>query len=302
MTLRLWLLSLLSSAVVISSLHLWRHRPKPVPAPVATSEAEEIAALLPAPRPVPERRAVQRSVRKPMPTGMATVRGRVLGVPEAQQEAEEELIVVVSDEENEFEVTTEADGSFVVRLAPGIYRFHVELDEGEATLEAVTVGAEEDREVILRLTGGAAIKGTLRPPRDHGNEELIALIETRLSSESAWSESKEATMEDNQFIVAGLDAGQRYDLRLTVDGFRPVELTGLSAPSENLFVDLVRLARLRGGFGIARGETCPISEVTLMLDNDESQVVLMDHFCRFESGDLPPIQRVRVQVADNEWS
>jgi hypothetical protein len=307
MTLRWWLLSLLSSVVAISSLHLWRHRDRPRPVPVVESEAEDVDVVLPAPRLVQERPSVQRPIRKPPATGMATVRGRVLGVQETGEDTEEELTVVISDEQNEFEADVEPDGSFTIELAPGTYRFHAQLQDMNATLDAVTVGAEEERELLLQLAPCATITGTLRPPSprdgdDPGGNDLDARFEIRLSGPGEWSESEAATVQDNQFTVTGLDAGKRYDLRLSVDGFRPVELTGIAAPSDGLLVNLVRLARLRGGFGIARGERCPIHEVSITVDNnEESQVVFMDHFCRFDSSDLPSAQRARVQVSEEDW-
>jgi hypothetical protein len=220
------------------------------------------------------------------------------------------LTLVVSDEENEYEAKLGTDGSFAIELAPGTYRLHAERGESAATLDAVTVAAEEDKEVILQLTAGASIKGTLHPPDDEKDdegdnskvEELTVHFEIRLSGESEWSESEGTTIKDNHFAVTGLDAGKRYDLFLTADGFRPVELTGIPAPSDGLFVNLVRLARLRGGFGIARGEKCPISEVTITANSDEQpQVVYMDHFCRFQMDRLPPANRVRVQVSEEDW-
>jgi hypothetical protein len=285
---------------------MWRHRHRPLPAPVADTESEELPAALPAPRLAYERPPAQPAVRKRGTTGMATVRGRVVGAPAPREDVEEELTLVISDEESELDAAVEADGSFVIELAPGTYRLHVELDEMEATMDAVTVGAGEDREVILQLTGAVSIKGTLRPPNeetdDGGEEEANSLVEIRASGESTWSESEDATIEDNQFTVTGLDAGQRYDLRFSVDGFRPVELTGISAPSEGLVVNLVKPARLSGGFGIARGEKCPISYVTIAVEDEQAQVLVMDTFCRFQSGDLPPAPRVRVQVSEDDWS
>jgi hypothetical protein len=303
MTLRWWLLSLLLSAATISSLHLWRHRHRPTPVPVVEPELEEIAADLPAPRLAHERRPAPPPVRKPAATGMATVHGRILGAPKPGEDEEQELTLIVSDEEeNEIEVTVEADGRFSVELAPGTYSLHAELEEMVATLDAVTVGAEEDKEVVLQLAGAAAIKGTLRPPNEEALEGSGARFEIRLSGEDEWAESESATVEDNKFTVSGLEAGKRYDLLVTVDGFRPVELTGIPAPSDGLFIDLVTPARLRGGFGIARGEECPVNNVTIVVDDEQTQVVLMDHFCRFEADDLPPAQRLRVQVSEEDWS
>jgi hypothetical protein len=310
MMLRSWLLSILVSALAISSLHLWRHRHKPQPVPVADTEAEEIVALAPIPRLGPERPSAQRPVRKPAATGMATIRGRVLGLEGPIEDTEEELTLVVSDEEDEFEATIEPDGSFAVELAPGTYHLHAQLEKMTATLEAVTVAAEEDKEVVLQLTAGVSIKGTLRPPNDEKDdgddsrvEEINLHFEIRLSGESEWSESEGTTIKDNQFTVTGLDAGKRYDLFLTAEGFRPVELKGVPAPSDGLVVDLVRLAQLRGGFGIARGEECPISEVLITADDDkgQAQLVLMDPFCRFQTDRLPPASRVRVQVSEEDW-
>lgn len=309
MTLRWWLLLFLPSFVAVSSLHLWRHRHRPRPAPVADFELEDTGVVPPPPRLLYERPPAQPSARKPATTGMATVRGRVMGVPQAPREdTEEEVTLVVSDEENEIEVALEPDGSFAVELAPGTYRFHAQLDENAATLDAVTVGPEEDREVVLQLAG-SVITGTLHPPGgeerglDEGGDAIIDLrVEIRVSGESTWSESEDATTEENQFTITGLDAGKSYDLRLTADGFRPAELMGISVPSAGLLANLVRPARLRGGLGIARGESCPINEVTIEVDDEEAQVVTMDHFCRFESDDLPPVQRVRVRVSEGDWS
>lgn len=309
MTLRWWLLSLLSSVVAISSLHMWRHRHRPLPVPVAETESEEMPAVLPAPRLAYERPFVPVPARKRVTTGMATVRGRVLGTPAPRQDGEEELTLVASDEDNEVEATLEADGSFTIELLPGTYRLHAEVDELEATLDAVTVGAGENEEVVLQLAGAVSIKGTLRAPgektddgNDSGQEEGKARVEIRASGESAWSESEKATIEDNQFTVTGLESGKRYDLRFSLEGFRPAELTGIAAPCQDLVVNLVKPARLRGGFGIARGEKCPISVVTIALEDEQAQVLAMDAFCRFESGDLPPSPRVRVQVSEDDWS
>jgi hypothetical protein len=303
MTLRWWLLSVLLSAATISSLHLWRHRHRPEPDPVVEPELEEIAADLPAPRRAHERPPAPRPVHQPAATGMATVHGRILGAQESGEDTEKEITLIVSDEEeNETDVTVEADGSFSVELAPGTYSLHAELEDMMATLDAVTVGAEEDKEVVLQLTEAAAIKGTLRPPNEEGLEELSARFEIRPSGEDEWSESEGATVEGQQFTVTGLEAGKRYDVLVTVDGFRPVELTGIAVPSAGHVIDLVRPARLRGGFGIARGEKCPISEVTIVASDEQTQVVMMDHFCRFEADTLPPAPRVRVQVSEGDWS
>ncbi len=306
MTLRWWLLSLLLSTATVSSLHMWRHRHRPAPVPLAESEPEEMVAEMPAPRLAYQPPTRPRPVRKPATTGMATIRGRVLG---AQDYGEDnELSLVVSDESRDLEVTVEADGYFSVELPPGAYRFHAELGEMKATLDEVMVSAEEDKEVVLQLADEVTIKGTLRAPdpgsagqRGDGAMNLDADFEIRLSGESEWSAIEDTTIEDNQFTVTGLEAGKSYDLRVTSSGFRPVELTRIVAPSRGLLVELVRLARLRGGFGIARGEPCPISYLTITADDQDAQVVSMDHFCRFDSGDLPPVPRVRVQVAEAEW-
>jgi len=298
---RVWLLSLVLSALAISSLHMWRHRHKvrPVSAddlesaePVPRSTVSPLALAPPTPR---------RSVRRAA-TGMARIHGRVLGPAGPLDDRDGDLTVVAVDGKARVAAKTERDGSFALTLPAGTYRFEAHFEDMRAALDAVPVEPATHQAVLLQLAEGAAIRGTLQPPAGYDGD-LEVTIHVRPAGENAWLENPEIDLDGTKFAVLGLTAGKAYDLSFTGDDFRPLTLSGISAPAKGLLVALEKPPVLRGGFGIALGEPCPIRTVIV---SDESgpfeQSVFMDRFCRFVLDSLPAVDRVRVEVSEEDWN
>jgi hypothetical protein len=302
MTLRSWLMSLLVSAMAISSLHLWRHREKPSPTPVDDTESDENAPIPTVPRPESRQLTSRRPAQEPTPSGIATIHGRVLGPTGPLENSDGNLSVTAVEDDEEYEATVESDGSFVIQLPAGTYRLDAEFEDGTATLEAVTVAAQEDKEVVLQLAAGVSIRGSLRLPDDFDLDEITLSIEMRLTGEEDWSEAEDVEVDGTDFAITHLETGKHYDLSFTAEGFRPLKLFGILAPVEGLVVVLERPARLRGGFGIARGERCPFGQVIMSDEEYENvQPAPMDRYCRFQPDSLPAADRVRVTVDEADW-
>ncbi|HEX7598676.1 MAG TPA: carboxypeptidase-like regulatory domain-containing protein, partial [Polyangia bacterium] len=233
---------------------------------------------------------------------MAIIHGRVLGASGPVENSDDNLSVVAVEDDEEHEATVESDGSFVIQLPAGTYRLDAKFEDETATLEAVTIAAQEDKEVVLQLAASVSIKGALRLPDEFDGDEITLTINMRLTGEEEWSEAEDVEMDGTDFAITQLETGKHYDLSFTAEGFRPLKLLGVLAPVDGLVVVLEKPARLRGGFGIARGQRCPISQVIISDEESEmAQPAAMDRYCRFQPDSLPPVDRIRVTVDEADW-
>jgi hypothetical protein len=233
------------------------------------------------------------------PTGTASIHGTILGL----EGDADELSVGAQTAERNFAAEVEEDGHFFIHLPPASYTLVAQTPNQVATVEVPDLKDNEDREVTLRLTEAATIAGTVTTP---GSQRRVEVRILRASTHIDAAET--SSHERGEFEAPGLVPGWDYDLRFSSPGLRSVTLERVRAPAQGIAVKLEAAPTLRGGFGVADGERCPLESAHLEgpgnqapeADSD-SGYVAFDEDCRFEIDDLPEVPRVRVLVSGGGW-
>jgi hypothetical protein len=270
------------------------------------------AAAEPAPPPaseVPKLRNVvaqEMKLEKPQPqvaapwgvAAMARIHGRVLGGGE-QGEEEEPPKITAEDSLHNYEAEVEDDGRFEINLPIGHYTLVATSGSLVAAADVAGLAEEEDREVTLVLGEGVTIEGTVHAP---DSSMLDAEIEMRPSSTLATDVDVERS---GQFTAQGLVPGRSYELVVTAPGMRKQIVRNVIAPRRGLDVMLEKVPVLRGGFGLAAGQECPMEAARIAAsgeDEDEDpEDGVFDEACRFALHDLPDAPSVHVTAKGGGW-
>jgi hypothetical protein len=233
------------------------------------------------------------------PTGTASIHGTILGLKGDAGE----LSVGAQTAGRNYAAEIADDGHFFIHLPPASYTLLAESTTQVATVEVPDLKENEDREVTLRLTEAATIAGVVATPGSQKRVE-VRILRAGTQVDAAETSSKER----GEFEAPGLVPGWDYDLRLTGPGLRSVTLERVRAPAQGIAVKLETAPTLRGGFGVADGEKCPLQSAYLEgprnqafeADSDSGSVAF-DEDCRFEMDDLPEVPRVRVLASGGGW-
>ncbi len=220
--------------------------------------------------------------------GIARLRGRVL-FP-AGLEQTDDLEVLAEDPARRVLAQVLADGRFDIHLPSGRYTLIAAMGELVGVVPDVLARGEAGRDVDIRLSAGATIRGKLRSPSD------VVLVNAVTSGRD--EATGEPSTDKGSFSIDGLIPGRRYDLNFYGQGVRALTITGVTAPADDLDVELQARAKVTGAIGFPRGERCPITHVELRSngrtesDDDASADVGKD--CSFAL--LVPDQAAEVTV------
>jgi hypothetical protein len=224
------------------------------------------------------------------------IHGRVT-MGEDELDADLQVAIIVRDGTNQWTAEVRPGGAYSVTLAAGTYCFEIVSTAFTGQSCDIRVGPGEDEELDLVLDTGPAISG-----RAHvfDGADVAATIEAVPVSKKEPAAS-DAARAPGRFEVDGLIAGTHYQVRASAPGYRTQVLPDVVAPAKNLDITLTRAPVLRGGFGVPRGEDCPLESVRLYeVDGDETTELDVDRFCRFESHPLDEETRVRLVARGSE--
>jgi hypothetical protein len=274
----------------VASVPFWFKRPRL--APTRRSEPELTATPTEAPPRFRQSMTATADL-PPQPKSLYHVHGRITRGDD-ELEADVQLAMVVRDGNNEWPVEVNA-GRYAVTLAAGTYCFALTAPAFTAESCDIRVGPDEDEEIDLVLDSGPVIAGQL-----HVSDDVSVTITAVPMSESEPAGSAFA-QGPNKFEINGLVAGAHYQVRASAPGYRTQVLPDVEAPARNLDFTLSRAPVLRGGFGVPRGEPCPLDSVRLYeVEEDETTELAVDRFCRFESHPLSDETRVRLIARGSE--
>jgi len=230
------------------------------------------------------------------PMAMAKIHGRVL--PGSAQNTSEPT-VAIADGDREYEAAVDDDGNFQMNLPPGSYTVTARAGDEVAEAEVKDLAEDEDREVTLVLARGAMIEGRV-DGCDGPCAEVPITAKTAGTQVQSSLTSSELT---GVFKLEGLMPGRKYDLVFQADGSRRLVVRGVAAPKRDLVVTMESLPTLSGGFGIERGEKCPMESISITVGGqqwprpDES----FDRSCRFKIEDLSDAESVHVRATGKGW-
>lgn len=235
--------------VVVGVKGLRRHqRRPPVAAPAVADEAPP-----PAPRRYPASALTEPPPRRES-SGAAELRGRVL-YP-SDEEATSELQVVAEGGGRKLPASVRR-GQFQLRVPAGRYTLVASDGTLVGVVEDVLARAGTTRDIDIRLEAGAVIRGHVRGR---------GLVEVSASPAGERRRVGSAEVESEGFTVEGLVPGRRYDLRFEGPTIRLTTIQGVTAPADDLDVELTARAEVRGAIGFASGTDCPIENVELRLE------------------------------------
>jgi hypothetical protein len=236
--------------VVVGVRGLRRHQGRPpVAAPAVADEAPP-----PAPRRYPSSPAPDPPPRRES-SGVAELRGRVL-FP-SKEEATSELQVVAEGGARKLPANVRR-GQFQLRVPAGRYTLVATDGTLIGVVEDVLARAGTTRELDIRLEPGAIIRGRVRSQ---------GFVEVSASPAGEPGHVGSGDVEKEDFTVEGLIPGRRYDLRFEGPTIRPTTIAGVTAPADDLDVELLPRAQIRGAIGFANGTKCPIETVELRLES-----------------------------------
>ena len=254
--------------------------PRLAPVTVGTNEAKEPPAEVPAALGI---------------AAMARIHGRVLSGEHGEGPPE----VSAEDSSHTYDAEVEADGRFEINLPAGTYTLIAAMDDLVATADVAGLDDGEDREVTLVLSKGAEVQGTV-----HGPDGTTQAFEIQVHRAGRPQATLEMEGEKNgQFSAEGLIPGLPYDLTVTTPGMRRLVVRNVMAPRRGLDLALEPTPTLRGGFGVAAGEECPMKIARLVQAGaDQARgSAPFNRACHFEIDDLPDAASVHVTAEGKGW-
>ena len=287
-------LALVLVALVVVTIRGLRrpHKRPPPPEPDVAEVAPPATTAPPAPSPSPALAPTAHGDS----TGIARLRGRVL-FP-AGVERNSDLAVVAEDPARRVFAQVLADGRFDIHLPSGRYTLIATMGELVGVVPDVLARGEAGRDVDIRLSVGATIRGKLRSPSD------VVLVNAVPSGRD--DGAGEPSTDKGSFSIDGLIPGRRYDLKFYGQGVRALTITGVTAPADDLDVELQARAKVSGAIGFPRGERCPITHVELLAagqtdgdDDDTSADVGRD--CSFALSAPDNAAEVTVVATGKGW-
>jgi len=226
---------------------------------------------------------------------MARIHGRVLGGERGEALPE----VSAEDASHSYDAQVEADGRFELNLPAGSYTLIATLDDLVATADIAGLYEDEDREVTLVLGQGAEIQGTVHGP--DGTSQSVEIRFQRAGHAQAIIETE--SEKNGQFSAQGLIPGRGYDLTVTSPSMRRLLLRNVIAPKRGLALTLEPMPILRGGFGVAAGQECPMQSAHIVTasEGEGPESAPFNRACQFELDDLPDVPSVHVTAEGKGW-
>jgi hypothetical protein len=226
---------------------------------------------------------------------MARIHGRVVG----RDLGPGALKLKVEDQARSYDPKVEPDGAFEMNLPPGSYSILATSGNEVAIAQVDNLAENEDREVTLVLTEGAAISGRIEGCDGPCVDASIRaeMLGGRLVTASSGSD------EHGEFAIDGLAPGRSYDLVFAVAGKRRLVVHDVTAPREGLLATLEPAATLNGGFGLEAGQKCPMESVEIRAKGVDQPAfnARFDHACRFRVEDLPEAESVHLRASGKGW-
>ena len=245
---------------------------------------------------VRETKPVEPQPEIPAPWGvaaMARIHGRVLGGDEEEGPPK----ISAEDPSHDYEAQVEDDGRFEINLPTGSYTLIGISGSLVAAAEVAGLAEAEDREVTLVLGAGVSIEGTVHAPDAARGDIEIKLHPAGVHAADVDVDSS------GQFSAQGLIPGRSYDLAVTAPGMRKLVVRNVTAPRRGLDVTLGPAPVLRGGFGLAAGQECPmeVARIAGSEEDEDSEGGQFDDACRFVLHDLPDAPSVHVSAEGRGW-
>jgi hypothetical protein len=227
---------------------------------------------------------------------MARIHGRVLGGGE-QGEEEEPPKITAEDSLHNYEAEVEDDGRFEINLPIGHYTLVATSGNLVAAADVAGLAEGEDREITLVLGEGVTIEGTVHAP---DSSSLNAEIQLHPASAI---ETDVDVDRSGQFTAQGLVPGRSYELVATAPGMRKQIVRNIIAPRCGLDVTLEKAPVLRGGFGLAAGQECPMEAARIVGsgEDEDAEDGAFDDACQFVLHDLPDAPSVHVAAKGRGW-
>jgi hypothetical protein len=258
-----WCIALSFVVVALVALTVKAGRRAPRKTAAATPEIADLVEPTQSDAPPPQLAAATAEPQEA--SGIAHVRGRI--VFPAGSEPPDDVEVVAESGTRTFDAEVSDDGRFQIHLPPGRYTLAASAGPLVGTAPDVLLRGGAEREVDIRLAVGAAIRGRLRLAAVGLEPEGVAITAV---VEGREEDSGVSSIKGDSFAIEGLLPGRRYELRFAGPYVRTVTMSGLTAPADGLFVDLQPRAEIEGAIGFERGALCPIDEVKLLIDGNES--------------------------------
>ena len=291
--------SVATASVVMTGIEAWRTRhPRVATPPSATDEpiTEPTSS-------VPRLGQSQAAAAEPSPArlrvgsgafAMARICGRVIG----SRADLENLEIKIEDEVRAYQPRIDDDGTFEINLPVGSYTITAFAGDRIALVEVAGLEADEARQVVLALSEGVAIRG-----RVLGCAGPCEDVTVHVEGPGTLHEGDSVdTDEHGDFAAKGLIPGRGYDLTFEARGRRRLLMRGVAAPRQGLVVTLAPAASLKGGFGVAPGEECPMESAALDSGEDEEdRRTEFDRACRFHFDDLRHDDHVHLSADGEGW-
>jgi hypothetical protein len=286
----------------VRSLHVVaQETPPPVPNPVIPP-AREAPKLNPVV--ITEAKANEPQEDAPAAWGvaaMARIHGRVVGGGKSDELPK----VTAEDPSHSYDADVAEDGRYEINLPVGHYALVATAGDLVAVADVAGLAEGESRDVTLVLGAGVTIKGKVRAPDASRLDANIKVLPAGASRADFGVDGS------GEFVADGLVPGRKYDLIVTASGMRNQTIRNVVAPSRGLDVTLEEAPVLRGGFGLAAVQECPLETARIATTGNEEVadvdvVVLLendgfDEACRFELHNLPDAPSVHVTASGWGW-
>jgi hypothetical protein len=288
---RVVLLALACVCLVIV-LVLWRGiRAEPRAAVVAKADPAPTPAVRRTSAPPPRLEPPRRRARAKRET--AHVRGRLVGPADVSASALiADLVVTAEEGDRRYEASLEEDATFALHVPAGAYRLVAIGSEWVGEASVVAVGGATV-EVTVVLGAAAKITGTVKAP------DLSQAVVTIAGPPSARTRTR-SIEDDGSFEIAGLVAGEAYELTFSAGDAREKTLT-VTAPREALEVTLEPLPVLEGAIGYDPAEGCQIDEVEISDGAKFTASADVDDECRFTIAGLPAARELTISADGGGW-